>query len=66
MFHHFAAELGTPDCLVRSTEFEYQQSSVASFITSITQSGYALQPDGTYRRKSIAAARVSVHPGHGG
>jgi RHS repeat-associated protein len=53
MFHHFAAQLGTPDCLVRSTELTYQQSSVASFITSITQSGYARQPDGTYLRKSM-------------
>ncbi len=27
MFHHFAEELGTADCLVRSTEFDYQENA---------------------------------------
>lgn len=45
MFHHFAQELGTDDYLVRSTDFEYTESSVASFLTSFTQSGYIHQPD---------------------
>ena len=53
MFHHFSEELGTPDYLVRSTEFEYEQTPVASFIASVTQSGYARQPDGTYLKKSL-------------
>lgn len=46
MFHHFPKELGIDDCLVRSTEFAYLESSVASFITSVTQSGYVRQPAG--------------------
>jgi RHS repeat-associated protein len=54
MFHHFPDELGgIVDYLVRSTEFEYQEGSVASFITSITQAGYTQQPDATYFRKAL-------------
>jgi RHS repeat-associated protein len=54
MFHHFPDELGgTVDYLVRSTDFEYQEGSVASFIASITQSGYTQQPDQTYFKKSL-------------
>ena len=53
MFHHFPDELGTPDYLVRSTEFIYNPSQIASFITQVTQSGYVRQPDGTYLRKSL-------------
>ena len=53
MFHHFADELGTPDYLVRSTEFTYNPGPIASFITRITQSGYVRQADGTYLKKSL-------------
>jgi RHS repeat-associated protein len=54
MFHHFADNLGTPDYLVRSTEFIYDPNPVASFITSIIQSGYVLNADGkTYLKKSM-------------
>jgi RHS repeat-associated protein len=54
MFHHFPDELGgTVDYLVRSTDFEYKEGSVASFITSITQAGYAQQPDAAYFRKAL-------------
>ncbi len=52
MFHHFPDELRTPDYLVRSTEFNYQETSLASFINSISHSGYILQDDGTYLKKS--------------
>ena len=41
MFHHFD-ELGAKDYLVRSTDFGYKASSVATFIESATQSGYKL------------------------
>jgi hypothetical protein len=41
MFHHFAGELGSADYLVRSTEFAYSPSPIASFIMEITQSGYS-------------------------
>ena len=53
MFHHFAEELGTNDYLVRSTEFNYKETPIASFITSVTQSGYVRQTNGTYLKKSL-------------
>ncbi len=53
MFHHFPEELGVQDYLVRSTEFTYRQSPIASFLTAVTQSGYTRQPDGRYLRKSL-------------
>src|SRR6266571_5667443 len=43
MFHHFPQELGINDCPVRSTEFSYAESPIASFISSIAQSGYVRQ-----------------------
>ena len=53
MFHHLFDELGTADYLVRSTEFTYNQSPIASFITEITQSGYVRQSSGNYSKKSL-------------
>jgi hypothetical protein len=60
MFHHFPDELKLPDeqigpkdYLVRSTDFEYKETSVASFITSITQAGYARREDRTYFKKIL-------------
>ncbi len=53
MFHHFPDELGVPDYLVRSTDFSYRETPIATFITSVTQSGYRRQRDGTYLRKSL-------------
>ncbi len=57
MFHHFPQELGINDCLVRSTEFSYEESSIASFITSVTQSGFVRQPTSNqphqYLKKSL-------------
>jgi RHS repeat-associated protein len=57
MFHHFPNELETPDYLVRSTEFSYSESPIASFITSVTQSGYVRQPTqdqaNRYLKKSL-------------
>lgn len=57
MFHHFPQELGIIDCLVRSTEFSYAESPIASFITSVTQSGYVRQPTqnqpNRYLKKSL-------------
>ena len=60
MFHHFPDELGTPDCLVRSTDFTYSyeddptdaRNPIYSFLDSVSQSGY--QPQGTsYLKKSL-------------
>jgi RHS repeat-associated protein len=53
MFHHFPDELQTADYLVRSTEFTYNQSAIASFISQVTQSGYVRQADGSYLKKSF-------------
>ncbi len=57
MFHHFPQELGINDCLVRSTEFSYAESPIASFISSIAQSGYVRQPiqnqPNRYLKKSL-------------
>ncbi len=53
MFHHFPNELGVADYLVRSTEFVYQASPIASFVTQVVQSGYRLRADGTYLKKSL-------------
>ena len=60
MFHHFPDELGTADYLVRSTEFTYNQSPIASFITQVTQSGYVRQPDGNYLKKSLPPSRLNI------
>jgi len=58
MFHHFPEELGPDglsmdDYLVRSTEFEYEETPITSFITSVTQSGYVRQDSGAYLKKSL-------------
>jgi RHS repeat-associated protein len=47
MFHHFPDQLGIDDYLVRATHFDYDRGPVASFLTSVTQSGYVAWPDPT-------------------
>ena len=53
MFHHFKDKLGIDDYLVRSTEFEFEESTVASFIKSVTQSGYSHIENDKYLKKSL-------------
>jgi len=53
MFHHFSDELDTTDYLVRSTDFTYSETGVASFITSISQSSYLRGPGGSYLKESL-------------
>ena len=61
MFHHFLSELGTPDCLVRSTDFSYScennpddsRNPIYSFLNSVSQSGYKRQVNGDYLKKSL-------------
>jgi RHS repeat-associated protein len=54
MFHHFPEELGgTVDYLVKSTDLDYNESSVASFVSSVTQTGYVQRADGSYLKKSL-------------
>lgn len=65
MFHHFAGEpeVGA-DCLVRSTDFEYrdirksssdrrQGHPIASFVATITPSGYKRAGAGRYLKRSL-------------
>ncbi len=53
MFHHFPDELGTTDCLVRSTDFTYDETPIASFIRKVTQSGYVRQGEDSWLKKSL-------------
>lgn len=60
MFHEFA-ELGATPCLIRSTDFAFNQTPGASFLTSITQTGYIRDADtGSYEiRDSRTGALLS-------
>jgi hypothetical protein len=61
VFHHFPEELGTPDYLVRSTDFTYSyednpndvRNPIYSFLDSVSQSGYLRQSNGSYLKKSL-------------
>ncbi len=65
MFHHFPDEQAVgQDCLVHSIDFAYQNNRdhpddrkhghpIASFIASITRSGYQHAAGGGYRKKSL-------------
>ena len=52
MFHRFP-ELGPEPYLVRSTDFQFDQTPRMSFITSATQSGYIRRADGSYQKGSL-------------
>ncbi len=58
MFHRFP-ELGPAPYLVRSTEFQFDQTPLASFITSATQSGYIRRDDGSYLKRSVPPVEFS-------
>jgi RHS repeat-associated protein len=53
MFHHMPEELGAEDYLIGSTEFTYGETPIASFMTSVTQSGYVRQNEDIYLRRSL-------------
>jgi hypothetical protein len=53
MFHHFRDELGTADYLARATELQHKELGIGSFITSVTQSGFVRQADGSYLKRSL-------------
>jgi RHS repeat-associated protein len=53
MFHHFQTELGVKDCLVRATQFTYQENAIATVLSSVTQSSYVRETDGTYLQASL-------------
>ena len=51
MFHHFEQEEGVGrNCLTRSTDFTYTANHIASFISSVSQSGYKREGGGYLKR----------------
>ncbi|MBU7013164.1 MAG: toxin, partial [Theionarchaea archaeon] len=52
IFHQFP-ELGDEPCLVRSTDFDYEENPVATYLVSVTQSGYIRTGEGLYQKKSL-------------
>lgn len=59
MFHNFA-ELGSTPCLVRSTDFTYNPSPIATYLASVTQSGYIRDSTtGTYQKKSFPSLELA-------
>ena len=61
MFHDFAS-LGDSPCLVRATDFTYEEGPVASFMTAVTHSGYVRQraEDGTFNDKYLTKSLPPV------
>jgi RHS repeat-associated protein len=50
MFHRFA-ELGNTPCLVRSTDFTYEEGPVVTYLRAVTHAGYQRAPGASaYRR----------------
>lgn len=47
MFHHFAQELGWADYLVRSIGLAYDSGPAITYLSSITQTGYCWNTDGS-------------------
>jgi RHS repeat-associated protein len=64
MFHNFPYESIGPDYLVRSTDFTFHESPIASFIRSITQSGYRRGEDNTYQKKSLPSLEFTYSQVH--
>jgi RHS repeat-associated protein len=62
-FHHFPAELGTADYLVRSLALGYRQTPTGSFLTSVAQSGHRRRPDGSYRTRSLPVLELDYAAG---
>jgi hypothetical protein len=52
---HVPPRFGTREhpCLVRSTDFDYAEGPVATYLRSVTQTGYIREGTGTYQKKSL-------------
>lgn len=50
-FHHFTTELGWDDYLVRSLDLAYDEHSHLTYLSSVTQTGYIWDTDGSLRSK---------------
>lgn len=58
MFHRFA-ELGPTACLVRSTDFTYEEGPTVTYLTHVTQAGYTRAPGATsYHRATMPALQL--------
>jgi RHS repeat-associated protein len=58
LFHRFPEELDTPRYLVRSTDLEYEQKRIGSFLVRAVQSGYRRESEGRYLKKSMPALEL--------
>ncbi|HEX8110983.1 MAG TPA: SpvB/TcaC N-terminal domain-containing protein [Kofleriaceae bacterium] len=52
LFHRFA-ELGSTPCLVRSTDFTYDESPALTYLVKVEQAGYVRRADGSYTRAAL-------------
>jgi RHS repeat-associated protein len=59
LFHRFPEELEASRYLVRSTELEYEQKGIGSFLVRAVQSGYTRESEGRYLKKSMPALDLS-------
>ena len=65
VFHRFT-ELGDAPYLVRSTDFDYVEGPVATYLRSVTQTGYIKEGTGGYQKKSLPPLEFSyTEPGGG-
>lgn len=58
MFHHFPAELGARDVLVRSTAFDYREERYGAFLIRAVQEGHKRRADGRYLTRAMPALRL--------
>jgi RHS repeat-associated protein len=58
LFHRFPEELETPRYLVRSTELEYEQKQIGSFLVRAIQAGYARESEGRYLERGMPALEL--------
>jgi RHS repeat-associated protein len=49
MFHHFAAEFGWNDYLVKSLDFVYNEQPSVTYLNSISETGYIWNTDGSLK-----------------
>ncbi|MCB0575820.1 MAG: hypothetical protein KDC61_14770, partial [Saprospiraceae bacterium] len=53
MFHHFEAEFGVKNYLVKTTHLDHDENPVATQLKSITHTGYRIDDQGNYVSKSF-------------
>jgi RHS repeat-associated protein len=63
MFHRFP-ELGPAPCLVRSTDLTFEETPVATYLTTVVQRGYIRDGPGDYRSKSFPPVEFTYSKPH--